>query len=68
MVEFISLLLAVVSLAYMAFALITGVVTGGQFMGVIILSLILVNVVDYIRERRENHEQAADAGAEKEDC
>ena len=53
----------------MAVALLTGTVTGGQFIGAIILALVAVNVIDYFKERRQKrHEQAADAGTEKEDC
>ena len=69
MTELISIILAAVLLLYMAVALLTGTVTGGQFIGAIILALVAVNVIDYFKERRQKrHEQAADAGTEKEDC
>ena len=69
MIDMIFIILAAVMLMLTGYTLITGLVTVGEFLGVVIIAIAIGGMVDAIRERREQrHEQAADAGAEKEDC
>ena len=71
MVSIIESAFCVVSMLACAYMLITGKLSGGQFLGAALVGIGVLMAVDFvsekIKERRDRHESPADAGTKEAD-